>query len=276
MSRQVSRCTRKNSELSLTQRRGLSLNLVDVASQIERLIAIFFVVAFVESAVLAQAPQSAASLPNHFYATQTEYHIDIPSTFGGNIKPGGGIDMSQPENPILRNVATFSHTPAQQAGGAAIPASYIANTQVSYQEASSDFEEAHLLNTYFKGSFGFADFQAAYDKAQQTRSQGHSIYVLISVQTATDSVFPTELTWTTAPRAEAISDLGQRWQQFVLDYGTHYIFSVTYGYRVAIRATLNSLDSSQFEAFAGSVHGRQTVTRTARCRGTSCPGSGSD
>lgn len=172
---------------------------------------------------------------------------------GGDFTPGRGIDMTNPDDPKLSPLRAFHHTvPTDVQLGAHV--NDIVGAVVTFHEAQSDYEEARLLNTYFHASYLFASFDAALQTAHSDRAHSRSIYVLIEKSGDTDELDPTEIRWSTAPAAESLSDENDRYNQFIEDYGSHYILSVQYGMRVAIRATLNTTNESRFEAFSGAIH----------------------
>ncbi len=202
-------------------------------------------------ALMQEVAHDPVIADNRYYTSYDKYdEIPLNSSMGGQFLPGRGIDMSNPDDPRLRPLVAFTHKIPDDAALNSIVNSQ--NTASNYQEATSAYEEARILNVYFQAKFAFASFSAALDQAKNDRSNSRSLYLLIEKSGGADVLVPREAQWSAAPRAESITDASERYRQFLDDYGSHYIQSVRYGMRIAIRAKLNSTSSSEFQKFSAA------------------------
>ena len=194
----------------------------------------------------------AAFRKDNEWISRTEYVSVNPEYLDEQlVRVGMGIDMSDPNAPVRRN----GSNPVM--GGLSKSARpdwepYTINESFTLREATSASEEGDILSAYFKGSYNFASVDAAYDQAVKEHSQSKSIYALLDSDGLTRDL------------EDAIGGQAPRWKpnlvpifegtevdplvyrkQFLLDYGSHYVSSVRYGYRIAIRGKMKTTDISK-------------------------------
>ena len=97
-------------------------------------------------------------------------------------------------------------------------------------------EQARTLNAYLKGSYGPYSGNAAYDYAFSRKDTHLMIFFVMEQTTSNETLHVDSFEWERVPGSETLedSDAG-RLEQFVRDYGSHYIQSLQYGFRIAIR-----------------------------------------
>jgi hypothetical protein len=203
--------------------------------------------------VLAQATQAriAAMTTNRFYATRDAYQLPAAVvTGGGDIRLGRGIDMTDPEAPLLvPALDRFFNEPMMvgASGGGVGEEHYEVSGDAikdtfSLLQSDTVESEASTLNTYFRGSYQISSIHTAMELARSTRRESHSAYVLLTHRG--DSRVMTPGLWRPRegfrPLAETIDDEVLAFQQFRRDFGTHYIHAVTYGLTIAVRGSLRS------------------------------------
>jgi hypothetical protein len=190
---------------------------------------------------------------NRFYAVRDSYQI--PATIvagGGGIAVGRGIDMTDPQYPLLvPDVVRFFSEPMRLMGAASEEAYEVTGDAIkdTFALLQSDTEqsEATTLNTYFRGSYNVSNLSVALARAREFRRESHSAYVLLTHRG--DSRVMTPQLWHVRedlrPLAEDLEDDEAAFTQFRRDFGTHYIHAVTYGLTIAIRGSLRSTDEQE-------------------------------
>jgi hypothetical protein len=188
----------------------------------------------------------------------TRPYVKLPLFAGiGSVGLGDGVDASDPDNPHFTNVVPFDlpasdRTPPPRT---AVPTSGIVN-HASIIDASTEYAEALAISAYFRGSFGIASFGAALSFAQQRRQVERSVYIVIESEGDDRTLHVPALKWKTTPTTERadLSDADRR-SQFVQTYGSHYVSSLRYGSRIALRGALQTLDASQALNFSAAFSG---------------------
>ena len=190
---------------------------------------------------------------NRFYAVRDSYQI--PATIvagGGGIAVGRGVDMTDPQYPLLvPDVTRFFSEPMLLMGAAPDEGYEVTGDAIkdTFALLQSDTEqsEAATLNTYFRGSYSVSNLSVALARAREFRRVSHSAYVLLTHRG--DSRVMTPQHWQVRedlrPLAEDIDDDETAFTQFRRDFGTHYIHAVTYGLTIAIRGSLRSTNEQE-------------------------------
>ncbi|GGK80959.1 hypothetical protein EHS89_14640 [Amphritea balenae] len=200
--------------------------------------------------------QEQPSVPdfNNYTISRDQYQVDPGFISEGKLNPGDGVDMSDPGAPQRR----IGRQPLNVLGPkrlAGVPTKdYTLTESFRLVESTSVREEANTLAAYFQGAYGFASADAAYEQARQERKSSHSIYAVLDakgvVRDLSDVVPNGRIEWneSSKPHYEgggaSASDPDFR-RQFLLDFGSHYISAVTYGYRIAVRGKITEADSSK-------------------------------
>jgi hypothetical protein len=196
-----------------------------------------------------------------FYRTKPYYDLIISSDLGATPIPGRGINMTEPDSPrpsthvafrneektlftenILKHAMSFRDSPL--------------SFSTNFVEEKDYFEEAKILHAYFRASLGFGSVRAAYNSIRNETTARKTVYVLMNNIGAVNSIEPDTVRWSeNEPDAESIVNEFDRIEQFVQDYGTHYIQSVTLGFRIAVRGSAATSNISEQEEFSGAIKG---------------------
>jgi hypothetical protein len=187
---------------------------------------------------------------NTFNLTRPKYRIPLSAAVGGGFKPGVGLIMDDPLYPTRAPVVAFeSLDKAATIQDKSLPHDDIISASVSYRSAASAYDEARMLSLYFRLGFPFGGFQAAYSHAQNVFAASQTTYALINWSGQTEQLAESSRTWGDEDMtAELISNPEERLRQFIYTFGSHYISSLVYGYRVAVRAQVNTKDTATFTA----------------------------
>ena len=191
-----------------------------------------------------------------YWLTKPDHKISLDRSIGA-IDLGLGVDLSNPDDPILRNIIPFNQTHGNLAVAARnqiIDHNSITQSAQLF-EAKSDYEEAKMLSAYFRGSFTIGSFSAALNLASTRRQTERSVYVILESQGDDDSLITAALTWIYPPNSEPISDIVERRRQFIQTYGSHYVSSIKHSFRIALRGALQSVDETQRLAFSAAFSG---------------------
>jgi len=187
---------------------------------------------------------------NNRNISRDHYTVDPGFISEGMLMPGDGLDMSEPGAPKRRagRQPLDLVMPKRMAGGTE---DYTLTESFRLEEATSAKSEAKILSAYFQGSYGFVSGEAALDQAREERSSSRSIYAVLEakgevrdIQVYLDGK---PLAWRqdAKPTFEGTDvDEATMRRQFLLDYGSHYVSAITYGYRVAIRGKMSQTAAS--------------------------------
>lgn len=127
---------------------------------------------------------------------------------------------------------------------------------VRFASNLSTFEEARMLSVEFGGSYAFASFNAALSYARERRETSQSLYFFWdNIQSGPALSVNGPLRFRERPISEDVEQFDDRIRAFVETYGTHYIRQVNYGFRVAVRGTVNTLDDARRREFAAAFNG---------------------
>lgn len=185
---------------------------------------------------------------NRFYATRDAYQLPAALlTGGGDVRIGRGVDMTDPQAPLLVPSLHRFFSEPMMVGAALEDERYevsgdaIKDTFALLQSDTVE-SEASTLNTYFRASYMLSSISAAMELARSSRHESHSAYVLLTHRG--DSQVMTPALWQVRedlrPIAETIENDETAFLQFRRDFGTHFIHAVTYGLTIAIRGSLRS------------------------------------
>lgn len=172
---------------------------------------------------------------NRYYFTRDSYQID-PAYLHG-VQLGSGIDMSDPRRPKLRSgwaAHDRSLAADSQPGGPPVTGDNI-HFLFRFEEGKSEEQEASILSSYFKASYGLSSADAAYDRVRTDLSGYHTVYALLE-QSGVTRAFPEDLRqWPREPKSELIDDEDEALEHFLRTYGSHYVSLITYGLRIGIQ-----------------------------------------
>lgn len=190
-------------------------------------------------------------ITNRFHATRDSYQIPAAVVAGGGgIALGRGVDMTDPQNPILiPDLSRFFAETLMVRGvdpGYEVSGDVIKDTFALLQSDSLE-SEAVTLNTYFRASYSLSSVGAALEHARSSRQDSHSAYVLLTHRGDSRVMSPGlfHVRDDLRPVAEGIDDDETAFTQFRRDFGTHYIHGLTYGLTIAIRGKTRSKDQDE-------------------------------
>jgi hypothetical protein len=160
--------------------------------------------------------------------------------------------MNDPSSPTGVNSQPFTDVGPDSADksrfAVQVSQSDLENSSFSFFESVTVREEAKYLSAYLSAAYGLSSGDAAYQYAYERKDTEKSIFVVIQNEVAGSSLDTTKLQWASPPPSESVDD-SQRLRQFLDDYGSHYLASINYGYRISIRGALRSTDEKQSTAF---------------------------
>jgi hypothetical protein len=189
----------------------------------------------------------------NYYQTLSDYTLEvIPQDIGGNVNLGRGIDLSDPTNPRLSTLNAFSISNAFNSLQNINPINESVITQASsyFVENQSDYDKARSLYFNFKIAYNFFNLNAAYSQIQNERNTHHSIQFIMQNTVTAPSIDLKELKWVKEPSSEKITEINERKRQFIEEYGTHFIQSINYGFRIAIEGKINTSDVNRQTNFS--------------------------
>ncbi|MGE0594320.1 MAG: hypothetical protein AB7G23_16885 [Vicinamibacterales bacterium] len=173
-----------------------------------------------------------------------QYVIDPGFLADGLVRLGDGVDMSVPAAPG-RRIGQSPLLPPSLLGAEAVE-SFTLSESFTFAEVTSVSQESKVLSAYFKGRYGLVSADAAYQQAKEDQASSQSLYALAEgrghARDITEVLGGRPLAWNPELRpvleGTAASDADFA-RQFLLDFGSHYVASIEYGYRVAIRGKLS-------------------------------------
>jgi hypothetical protein len=210
---------------------------------------------------LPGVPAPAIPIPS---ISQFSYTIDPRDLPEGYVRLGDGVNMLDPDEPVLSTKRAFGHDNVVEARSGASDAELgewahfqVADSSV-FRQSMDEEEEAKVLEGYFKASYGLVSGEAALEQTKSESNAHKSFYVLIEHEGNTQRVNTRNLEWNwkEKPRSESMSGDAEVLAQFLGDYGSHYVSTITYGLRIGIRATLSENQSENADAFSASLKGK--------------------
>jgi hypothetical protein len=191
---------------------------------------------------------------------QDFYEIVLSSAMGGGLQPGDGVNMTDPFNPRQTPFSPFHTDAPTNLSSRQISSADISNQVISiystYYDSLSVEEEAHLLSANFKASYGLASAEAAYQQTQTSRKTGKAVYFIYQIGGWSVPVNSAHISWngTDLTAINSVADRNLMLRQFISNYGSHYVLSIVYGARIAIRAQMNTLDTSKQQSLSVQIH----------------------
>lgn len=219
---------------------------------------------------VAAAHQPEASMDN-YNISQDEYRVNVGFIADGILRLGDGLDLSVPDAPKRRTTRAPLQLGEPQALKALPPEDFTLNEYFQLRQSTSAREESLILSAYFQGSYGFVSGEAALEVASKEHAESTSLFALLEsrgeVRDLGSEMGGQVLQWREGEKPmleDLVSTDEDLRRQFLLDYGSHYVAAITYGYRIGIRGKLKkntSEDSAKISAafnatfVAGSAEG---------------------
>lgn len=205
--------------------------------------------------------QNSNNYDKYFY-TQEYETIIFNNDIGSDFELGSGIDLTIPYDPkgapiLGLNISNRDHTELnkQPVNNKKLGQGF----SMQIFEANSSQELAKRLYVNFKASYGLASFSAATQTASKFHSSSSSVFVIIENVEQGPSISQDSLNWKTTPRSEIVQCLDgencdeKKLTQFIGDYGSHYITSLSYGYRISIHGKINSQSEERVKKFKAAI-----------------------
>lgn len=186
---------------------------------------------------------------DNYSISQNEWPIDPEYVDEKLLLLGDGISMEQWDQP-KRKVGKdpLGVRPLKNAKGIGSTKPYKVTDSFLFRETKSVEEVAAVLSVYFKASYGFASGSAALEMAKNDSKTSQSIFALLESVGEThtlDEKLP-QVSWSSQVKpwkeGENVDPVEYR-RQFLLDFGSHYVTSISYGYRLAIRGKITTNDA---------------------------------
>lgn len=190
--------------------------------------------------------------------TKENYDIVLSGSTGSDFELGSGVNMNVPSSPKATNIKAFNFdekTKIVNSNEVSEDSNTIENSNFSIIDIKSSRELAENLFTYFKASYKFASARASYSKSKEIFESSSSVLILIENVKTGVSISEESIEWTKEPNSEnsSIRTDEERLNQFLADYGSHYINSVNYGYRIAIQGSINSKTETEVVKFKAAL-----------------------
>ncbi|NTU99051.1 hypothetical protein HGA64_03535 [Candidatus Falkowbacteria bacterium] len=139
-----------------------------------------------------------------------------------------------------------------------VPADAYKQSTTQYIESVSEDELAQAIYFNFGAKFGFGNFSAALSHVQSQINKSHTIIFTRKVEVGTQQNY-NDIRINKKSRSklntiEKLDSTSVRLDVFAGTFGSHYIESITYGYRIAIYANLESTDQSKITEFSASFN----------------------
>nr|MBK9652826.1 hypothetical protein [Bacteroidota bacterium] len=213
-----------------------------------------FLFAFLLNAILSLGQSNDDEYYSKLNALDLYY---IPDNIRRNIVLGRGYDLTDPWAPVIADESPFltkSQRPAEVALRSTIPSSAVpigtgsSEFKYSFEENVNERTVAQYFHADLKvrGLSYNIETSAEYVRTQFNMSQAVR-FVLENKSTLPNDI-DINATFKTAPVTER-SDLDEnsKWKLFKAKYGSHYVTSFSYGYRIEVIAFANtSIESSKF------------------------------
>ncbi|MBK7959267.1 MAG: hypothetical protein IPK03_14945 [Bacteroidetes bacterium] len=204
--------------------------------------------------VVASSLSLLGQTNSNYYQTLSDYTLEvIPTKIGGNVVLGRGLDLSDPSNPRLSTLNAFNISSDKTSlSNNPINESIITQASSYYVENQSEYEKARSLYFNFKIAYGFFNMNAAFSQVQNERNTHRSIQFIMQNTVTAPSIDLQELKWVKEPNSEKITEVNDRKRQFIEEYGTHFIQSINYGFRIAIEGKIQTSDINRQMNFSAA------------------------
>ncbi|MBY9064968.1 hypothetical protein K7957_18695 [Sphingomonas yunnanensis] len=177
-----------------------------------------------------------------------------------SIHPGGGLDCSDPLDAVPSQLDPFYDEAAQNSlnlEGELIGNVDILKSSTSFIETKDYRSMADALRVNMRLSYGFASASAAYSQTKEKVEQGKIVLAVISSTVTGPGLPEKDLHWkglelSELEKIDKIPDRLARQDNFVQQFGSHYVSAVELGYRLAISGEYQSLDETARMKFSAA------------------------
>ncbi len=191
---------------------------------------------------------------DRFAITRPSYDFNLHSGIGNTFKIARGVDFSNPAEPHLTSYSAFPNATAIP--GIACEGdgydSQIDTATIVFKEILTTEDEAKWLYANFGAAYGILSLNGAISQVAYESNKQRSVYFNIEAGRTGDTVNGSTLTWVSAPVDAQEPDDEAVLQEFIGKFGTHYIEGIDYGFRISVRGTVRSLDSTRVSEFSAA------------------------
>jgi hypothetical protein len=204
---------------------------------------------------------------NQYNVTKSAHSISMTaSKIYAPLLVGMGVDCNDPLDPVPALIHPFyQKAPIRVNGpqiGTRVQVGEVRQATVSFVETTNARTLADALQANMRGSYGFAtsgsvSAEAAYNTAHEIIEKGKAIVALISSVATGESLDEDKIEWAARElellnTVEAIADERAGQRQFIEQFGSHFVFSVQNGFRLAVLGTIESKDDTETQSFSAS------------------------
>ncbi len=201
-------------------------------------------------AIAAVSFSGGMALAFDMYNVTKENHlIPLSGEIGSNVLMGSGMNLDDPDNPVPAPLGPFVGSAAVTTVVDQINLDQLLTSSTSFIEDRSAYEFSRVLRANMRASFNFASGSAAYEYTKRITEDSDVIVALVTQSVTSPAIPPSNINWKNEPRAEKIEDKVERLQQFVADYGSHYVQTIRYGYKIAIFGRTQTKSEEEKRAF---------------------------
>lgn len=192
---------------------------------------------------------------NSFNISRPYWSVNADHVLGVPKRIGAGINMNNPDNPQPATVLAFKEKTLPAIidfDTTLLTTNEIVNSSFTYIENTSISTYSEKIYANFKARYGLSSASASYSRTVNQSQSNHSVLIIIESTRTLDNNDP-QWKWQSKPSSERITDFSSRRLQFLQDYGSHYIQSILYGYRIAIEISVNKNSYSDIRQFSGEL-----------------------
>lgn len=191
--------------------------------------------------------------------------LNLSGDFGTNLELGDGIDVSNLKHPIRMLNSPFRLTSATEKYAKASESKTFQFIDLNYQSVLNSNDEETLLNTNIGGVFNqLFGLDSEVSKGKTIHQKKYSVYYLFTAVSEERQLPADNLDWTknsdVLHNMNNLADNQRISTQFVNQFGTHYVGSIKYGVRIAIRVQMNENSESKKKKLALAIKDSLTAT----------------
>jgi hypothetical protein len=179
--------------------------------------------------------------------TRPDYSIELSPGRAVDVQLGTGVDMSDPLFPRLRG-RPFQGPPVPEAQE--LRDTDLTALRIEVDDVTHVRQETYRLAATASIRMGITSAEAAYERARYELETYDIQYIDARYEGEGDSLPSPE--WTVEPEAESTPS-DSRLQQFLHDFGSHYVRRVVYGFAVTMRLAREKSKTEDRETFRGAV-----------------------
>lgn len=198
---------------------------------------------------------------NQTNVSKPEHTVDLSNpNLVGSIRPGKGLNCNDPDSVTLSARHPFWEDDVPPVVGDPRGVD-LERCNYSFIETRDAHSLTKVLRANLGGSYRFASASAAYSEVKTLLDEAAVIVVLVDKAEAGNSLREDELAWTgeereIVSRIEEIADGRERQEEFIREFGTHYVDVIEDGFRLAISGSYESRDEQERREFKAAFKAR--------------------